>query len=449
MSTEDSRFRQTVEKYIQKHQLLHRSAPVLVALSGGADSVALLAVLVELGYDCRAAHCNFHLRGEESQRDMRHCSDICKNLGIDLTVRHFDVAAYIGGHGGSVEMACRELRYRWFGELLHSLGAQAVAVGHHSEDRAETFLLNLMRGTGIAGLTSMRPRSGDIVRPLLSLTRADIETYLAEKGLAFITDSSNASDAHRRNRLRNTIIPALDAAFPGAVSAIVRTIDNLEKTESVYRSAVAGIIAGHLSEGTVPVLDIAGLARHKDAETALYEFLSTKGFTATQAANILANPLASGTHFTSADGIYTAELDRGTLTVMPSCAVGVSEETYPVDLHSDITEPVHIEVTLHPAADFAPENAGAGVAYFDAAAKDCRWILRHPRTGDRMIPFGAKKSKLLSDIFSNAKLSAAEKRRQWVLECDGEIAWLPGLKNSALWSIRHGATEQYIRLYFK
>ncbi|MDE6854695.1 MAG: tRNA lysidine(34) synthetase TilS, partial [Muribaculaceae bacterium] len=186
-----------------EHGLLHRHAPVLVALSGGADSVALLAVLLRLGYDCRAAHCNFHLRGEESRRDMLHCRDICRKLDADLYVRDFDVAARRRDYPGeSVEMACRELRYAWFADLLDRDCAQAVAVGHHREDRAETFMLNLMRGAGIAGLTSMRPRSGNVVRPLLPFTRAEIEDYLAWRGLECFTDSRASSDVRRRRRRR-------------------------------------------------------------------------------------------------------------------------------------------------------------------------------------------------------------------------------------------------------
>ena len=153
-------FETRVADYIAAGGLLHKSAPVIVALSGGADSVALLAVLSRLGYDCRAAHCNFHLRGEESVRDMRHASYVSEKLGVDIYIRHSALPERMKETGESVEMACRSLRYAWFEELLDRDGAQATAVGHHREDRAETFMLNLLRGTGIAGLTSMRPRSG-------------------------------------------------------------------------------------------------------------------------------------------------------------------------------------------------------------------------------------------------------------------------------------------------
>ena len=216
-------FERRTADFITSRRLLRSDAPVIVALSGGADSVALLAVLLRLGYDCRAAHCNFHLRGEESMRDMNHCRAVAEKLDVDLYVRDFDVSARRSAFPGeSVEMACRELRYNWFSDLLDRECAQAVAVGHHREDRAETFMLNLMRGAGIAGLTSMRPQSGNVVRPLLPFTRREIEDYVAQHGLTFINDSSNASDAHRRNRLRNNIFPALEAAFPGALDAVLR-----------------------------------------------------------------------------------------------------------------------------------------------------------------------------------------------------------------------------------
>lgn len=438
---------QRVASYISRLELLRTGAPVVVALSGGADSVALLAILCALGYDCRAAHCNFHLRGEESMRDMRHAAAIAAVLDVDLYVRDFDTVAYASQQGLSVEVACRELRYAWFSELLDREGAQATAVGHHREDRAETFFLNLMRGTGIAGLTSMRPRQGSVVRPLLCLSRSEIEEYLAARGLTYVDDSSNASDAHRRNRLRNGIIPALETAFPGAMDSILRTVTNLETTERVYRDAIDSRLILYRADNTI---DLQALASDPWSEALLFETLYPMGFTPTQISDMLAAAGQSGKHFMSTDGHTVAELSRGTLHLTEAAAIerDIVEDAHRVSLRHDITEPVKITVGQYGVENFRPEPLGASVAYFDASALDgdAVWELRHPRRGDRMVPFGATKSKLLSDIFASAKFSAEQKRSQWVLTRNGEILWLPGLRNSALWSVGP-SSRRYIRLY--
>lgn len=448
MSGYCDKFERRVRAYIGEHRLLHAGAPVVVALSGGADSVALLAALHRSGYDCRAAHCNYHLRGDESQRDMRHAQAVCATLGVDLYIRDFDVEAYRLLHGGSVEMACRDLRYQWFADLLDRDGAQGVAVGHHSEDRVETFMLNLMRGTGIAGLTSMRPRNGHVVRPLLGMCRHEIERYVAECGLTFITDSSNASDAHRRNRLRNTVLPGMEDAFPGAADAILRTIANLEGVAAVYREAI-----GHKTERYRhgATIDLAAVAKEEAAHTVLYEMLSPLGFSAAQVADMLAAPMASGLRYIAQGGDVVAEQARGTIELTDAKRIDamLGAGVHAVDLRHDVVCPVRIDVSAMPVENFHAERLGPAVAYIDAAALDGAplWELRHPRRGDRLVPFGATKSKLLSDIFAAAKFTAAQKRSQWVLTRDGEIVWLPGLRNSALWCVGPD-TKRYIRLFF-
>lgn len=440
-------FETRVSAYIGRQGLFHGRSPVVVAFSGGSDSVALLAVLHRLGYDCRAAHCNFHLRGEESMRDMRHCMEVCRRLAIDLSIRDFDVEAYRDANPGvSVEMACRELRYAWFDELLDAMGAQAVAVGHHRADRVETFLLNLLRGTGIAGLTSMRPRSRNVVRPLLECDRADMREYISALGLEYVDDSTNAANDYRRNFLRNSILPQLDEVFTGASDAIMRTISNLEGVEAIYRDAIDAKIAKYRKGN---IVDLGELMQEQQAATVLFEMLKPLTFTASQISDIMASASASGASFYSTDGRVCAEISHGMLEISDSTSYGVDADEYPVNLQHDISEPVHIAVSFGAVEDFRPEGSPS-VAYFDASAVggDSRWALRHPRRGDRMVPFGGKKSKLLSDFFANAKFSASQKRRQWVLTCNGEIVWLPGLRCSSFAAIGSG-TKRFVRLEMK
>ena len=203
-----------VSTYIRQRGLLQKDKPVLVALSGGADSVSLLDVLLRAGYTCVAAHCNFHLRGEESNRDEAFVRDLCKQMNVELEVTDFDTIEYARTHEVSIEVAARELRYRWFDEMARKHGCQAVCVAHHQNDQAETILLNLKRGTGIRGLAGMRPVSANpivpesvpIVRPLLCTTRGYIEHYLKDKRhLNWVTDSTNSDTSITRNAIREQL----------------------------------------------------------------------------------------------------------------------------------------------------------------------------------------------------------------------------------------------------
>ncbi|MCM1065940.1 MAG: tRNA lysidine(34) synthetase TilS [Muribaculaceae bacterium] len=446
-STPDA-FELSTARFIDSKALLHRKAPMIVALSGGADSVALLAALVRLGYDCRAAHCNFHLRGEESMRDMRHCQELCERLDVDLYVRDFDVAARMSEHPSeSVEMACRELRYSWFADLLDREGAQALATGHHRNDRAETFILNLMRGAGIAGLTSLNARHGSVVRPLLWASRAEIEAYLAARGLPFITDSSNSSDVHRRNRIRNRVLPLLEECFPGATDAILRSVANLESARSIFNEAVEERRHRFFTGNTIALAELAGSCR--EAPTLLFEWLRPLGFTFSQICSMLDAADSSGASFSSTDGSVVAEISHGNMEIVDAARrAGDSRECHTVNLRHDITEPVHIAVSRMPVAAFRPERLGADVAYFDARALDgdAQWELRHWRRGDRMVPFGAHKSKLVSDIFAAAHLSPSQKRSAWLLTRNGEIVWIAGLRNSAHWTVGP-ETRDFVRLF--
>lgn len=407
--------------------------PVIVALSGGADSVALLAVLLSLGCDCRAAHCNFHLRGEESMRDMHHVEALCRELGVELYIRDFDVPAQMAETGESVEMACRTLRYRWFDELLDRERAAFIAVGHHREDRAETFILNLMRGSGLEGLTSMRAVEGNIVRPLLALSRYEIERYLSACGLTFVTDSTNAENAFRRNSLRNRVFPLLSEIFgDSAPDAVVKTVENLERSRAIYREAIR-IKACAYCDG-VGSIDLAAIVRTEtEAALVLFEILRDKHFNYSQAEQIIERADCSGLEFRSTDGCTIAEISHGFLLLTDAARVAQAQGSHIVNISRNIKEPVCIRVSDRPVADFAPPSGGGALeAFFDAdiALAPHLWELRRHRRGDRMVPFGAKRSKLVSDLFANAHYSPADKRHAWFLTCDGEIVWALGLKNS-------------------
>lgn len=417
-------------------------ARLVVALSGGADSVALLAALTALGYDCVAAHCNFHLRGDESTRDMHHAEDVSERLGVDLCVKDFDVAARRRATGESVEMACRELRYAWFADLVDRQGACAVAVGHHREDVLETFFINLLRGTGIGGLTGIRPQQGMVVRPLLDFSRADIETYLHRRGLVWVDDSTNAADDFLRNRLRHHLLPLLDELKQGGSDAVLRSMALLSENKAFYDRAVRARAANYTDADSGDT-DLKALALDPDGPLLLFEMLRSEGFTRRQTDDMLIAAERSGGSFYAGEAVRC--VDHGYLRaarVAESPAAGC----YDVSLLHDIHVPVKIEITLHDVADFKPEG-DPRVIYIDERALDGspRWQLRPWRRGDRLEPFGMCGSKLVSDIFAHARLTAAEKESTWLLWRDDKLMWVVGRRASRHFSINRD-TRRYLRL---
>ncbi|MCC8119327.1 MAG: tRNA lysidine(34) synthetase TilS [Bacteroidales bacterium] len=430
---------------IGRHGLLPDRKPVIVAVSGGADSVALLAGLHELGYDCVAAHCNYHLRGEESNRDMRAVQDLCAQLGVDLYVRDFDVEARQRATGESLEMACRALRYDWFADLLDRQRAQAIAVAHHREDNVETFFINLTRGSGITGLAAMRWRNQYVIRPMLDFSRQEIEKFLTERGIAYVIDSTNLESVYTRNRWRNQVIPAIEQMMPGAVEGILASLQYLAENRDFYEEQMALKRAAYQQGREI---DLAALmATEKHPRLVLYELLRGHGFNFSQIDDILASSGKSGLEF-EGEGVRL-ELDRGMLLIIDE-EVSFSASGMRVSLARDILSPVHILISEHPVAQFKPVR-DVNVAFFDISVigRGANFELRHWQRGDRMAPFGMHgATKLVSDIFAGAKMSAEEKRNAWLLTRNGEILWILGLRASELFSIGP-ETRRYLRLEYR
>ncbi len=428
-----------IQAFIAASGLLTSDTDVGVALSGGADSVALLAALVARGCNCTALHCNFHLRGEESDRDMHHAVNVCKALGVPVAVRHFDVEAQRRITGESVEMACRTLRYDWFREW-----GKPVAVAHHREDNIETFMLNLLRSSGIDGLTGMARLNGNIIRPMLDVTRPEIEDYLATKGLGYVVDSSNASNEFRRNRLRNVVLPLLEDNFPGAGNAIAASIEHLKPAALLVEDAVKmWIDSVEGSHDHVNIKRLIGLAGADRARFVIFQWLKADGINATQAADIVRAVSAgrSGQVFELPGG--SAVLDRGVLNIHRGEAVNIDAE-WTVTLDADINAPVKIEVSRCPIDRFKPGRNPA-VIYLDPASLPSTLTIRYPRPGDRFRPFGLKGTKLLSDLFNDLKIPAEQRRRTPLLTDGTNIIWVIGLRPSAHYPITAHTTE-YLQL---
>ena len=346
---------------------------LLVALSGGADSVYLLLSLLRSCGRAKieAVHCNFHLRGEESDRDEQFCRKLCERKGVKLHVAHFDTKKYAAERKVSIELAARELRYDYFEKLRKDVGADYIAVAHHKDDQVETVLHNLVRGTGVRGLCGMRAQNGNIIRPLLGVSRAEIETKLADWGEDYVTDSTNLEDEATRNKIRHHIVPLLKEINPKAVDNIVRMAQRMEETlaieENYYAEQMRKFDSGELEDVSF-------------SEGFLHYLLAPKGFNGTQIQNILrAMESPEAKMFESKD--FIVDVCRGKLYV--------SEKK---------------------TDDFEPYSTEEG------------HIIRRPKSGDRFRPKGMKGTKLVSDYINEKKLSPPQTRLVLVEEgSDGQI----------------------------
>lgn len=416
-----------VKDYIKKHNLLNSNDLYLVALSGGADSVALLLLLDEMGCQLHAVHCNFHLRGEESDRDECFCEQLCQQKNIPFHRIHFDTMTYAETHQVSVEMAARELRYRYFEQLRKDVGAAGVCVAHHRDDTVETVILNLVRGTGLRGLTGIQPKNGNILRPLLGVSRAEIEEYLRKKGQEYVTDHTNLETDVLRNKVRLQVIPLLRQLNPAVSENIQRTAENLSDAQAVLNAVI--LPYQHVKE-----LDLNQLTDTASREYITFEWLKSYGFNGTQVRQILT--AETGRVFSSPQG-YDVLVDRGHLLVEPSLKpmknLRIPEEgTYVLDDQTRISvkrEPVWI-------------SRDAAVATVDASRVRFPLTVRRVEEGDWMIPYGMEGRKLLSDLMTDRKMTVFEKRRQLVVvDGEGNVVWLVGIRTDNRCRVSSDTTE--------
>lgn len=409
-----------VSQYIADERLLGREGLHLVAVSGGADSVALLTMLKRLGYRVEAVHCNFHLRGAESDRDEQFVVTLCKQQSIPLHISHFDTATYADVHQVSIEMAARQLRYRYFEQLRQDIGADEVCVAHHRDDAVETLLMNLVRGTGIHGLTGIRPRNGHVVRPLLCVSRADILHYLDSLGLQYVVDSTNLVPDVVRNKIRLEVLPLLQQINPAASENIALTARRIAEAERLFNATVQSVIAQLYNDGA---MSISELLSQPSPEYILFELLSPRGFTPAQIQQIAATlrQPRSGSLFQSATHELT--IHRGRL-IVEQRRPPLPELKIPETGLYRYTADTQVAVKLTDDVTISREPQ---CATLDAAKVAFPLTVRPVQTADRFSPFGMKGSRLVSDYLTDRKLNIFEKRRQLAFtDARGAIIWLVG-----------------------
>ena len=435
-------FLSAVRQFIATNDLLDRSRLHLVALSGGADSTALLLVMKELGYQVEAMHCNFRLRGEESNRDEAFCRQLCEQKAIPFHVTHFDTREYAALHHISIEMAARRLRYSWFAQLRRDLHADSILVAHHQEDQTETVLINLLRGTGLHGLRGILPRNGHVVRPLLDVSRQQIEDYLAGCHQDFVTDSTNLVDDVVRNKLRLDVIPLLKTINPAVISNINTTArhlteasrivdDSLEKFLKNRKEIVCYLpnpdVSVRPDEEPLPTsaeINIEALRKYSSPEYALYYILQKYDFTGVQAEQIhdaLLHPV-TGKLWTSAT--HQLIIDRENILIQRIVSRSDREfripETGKYRYDSD-----HVFRLSQVAAEGFVINRSREVASLDAEKVKFPLTVRPVQQGDRFAPLGMKGTKLVSDYLTDRKKNLFKKQRQLVVvDGAGNIVWM-------------------------
>ena len=430
------------QEYILKEKLFSAKDRLVLAVSGGLDSVVLLDLCSRAGYDLVVAHANFGLRGAESRRDEEFVRRLAAGYGREVLVGHFDTAGVVEDRRISVQVAARELRYNWFRELVEASRAGGTGAGpaggggslryivtaHHRDDNIETLLMNFFKGTGIAGLRGILPGNGEVVRPLLFASREAIGAYASERGLSWVEDSSNASDKYTRNYFRHQIIPLIAQAYPGVLDNLADNLDRFREIEAIYRQAVEGkkkkLLEFRGNEVHIPVLK---LLESEAVGTLLYEILLPYGFSPQQAE-------ACRELLYSASGRYVASSshrmlrNRNWLIISPletraATNVLVEEGDTKVAFAGGVLLWQRVAVEKLGGLDQGPR-----VALLDASAVRFPLLLRPWKPGDYFYPLGMRKKKKLARFFIDNKLSVAQKEKVWVVEMDKKIVWVVGMR---------------------
>ena len=404
----------------------------LVAISGGADSVCLLLKMIEEGRSVEAVHCNFHLRGDESDRDEAFVVSLCQRLGVPLHRVHFDTKEYAALHKVSIELAARELRYRYFEQLRQDIGAEAIMVAHHRDDNVETVLMNMVRGTGIRGMAGIRPVNGHILRPLLDMSRADIVAYLARKGETYVTDSTNLEDDATRNKFRHHVIPLLQSLNPKASENIHSTSRHIAEAEKILSWAISR--ARHDVFLSPSLIDIDNLLSFVSPSYLLNEICRDYGFTPSQCDDMLAAASAShvGATFLSSTHIAAIATVGGSLCIqLAPKSAQPKEYRLPEPGIYRLADGLSLTLEKTDISDDFRISKSPEVATLDINKVKFPLTLRPIRQGDRFTPFGMKGTKLVSDYLTDIKCSVIDRQRQMVVEdATGMIIWLVGRRTN-------------------
>ncbi|WP_230981436.1 tRNA lysidine(34) synthetase TilS [Echinicola salinicaeni] len=433
-------------QHIRGKNLLDTSKRYLLAISGGIDSVCLAVLLKKAQINYTMLHCNFGLRGNESNGDEHFVQELAKSLKVPLYVKYFDTKAYAASQGVSTQMAARELRYHWFEEIRREEGFTGIIVGHHADDQLETILLNLQRGTGIEGVYGMSDIRDHIIRPLLPFGRKDLEEYAAKKGIAWREDSSNKESDYKRNFLRNEVLPLMKSQDPLVEDKLHQSFDRLKDTgRAFFYLYDAWLNKNVKEENQVLFMKKSVLDNVPGKKSLLYYWLRNYGFNSDQVADMLVVIEAGevGRRFTGKS--YMVNIDREYIYLgdleSRNNDLSIEKNDLVINLGKKFYDILVLEEGY--SLDKNPKNA-----MLDRGKLDFPLQIRNWKEGDRFRPLGMKKFKKISDFLIDLKVPVIAKRETNVLcDANGEIVWVMGYRVDDRYKVSPATKEvMYLKL---
>ena len=427
------------KKHIAAHFPALADQKILVACSGGLDSIVLLHLLQKIGLTLGVAHCNFKLRGAHSDADLSFVETIAGNLGVPVFTTVFDTKTYAKTQGVSTQVAARELRYEWFYSTARANGYDRIATGHHADDDLETFFINLSRVTGLRGLTGICSNTGQLIRPLLPFSRAQIMQFAKKEGLFWREDSSNSTRDYLRNKLRLDVIPAFKGVNKTVLQNFKQTQQHLKESQALledYITLVTKLVVSHTDAGYE--IDSKQLQALPNTNTLLFELLYPYGFTDFKA---IASILESEVGKKVLSKQYVLHKDRNHLVLTTREQV-VDSRVYYIDAkQQSCTIPIKLNFTkVAQVGEHEPHSL-----YVDAAKLTYPLKVRAWRLDDVFHPFGMKGKKKLTKFFKDEKLSLLSKNSVWVLESGDEIVWVIGLRPDDRYKVT-SATKEVLKI---
>lgn len=407
----------------------------LLAVSGGADSNVMAFLFKQAGLECAAAHCNFHLRGEDSNRDMHLVQQLATNWQMPLFVQEFDTLTLVQQSDLSMEMMARKLRYDWFAEIGRDY--DYIVTAHHANDSAETMLLNLTRGTGLKGMTSIPETNGKIIRPMLGFTADEIRQFAQQHGIPFAIDYTNNDKHIKRNRVRANIIPQLQLINPNLIETMSRNRKLFQQQYAFYHRNMENVLQSlcHWDDAKC-IVDVTLLAQHPDRHLILSELLQNYGFAPTIAEELLQNPQTGTQHHSSS---HTLLVNRNNFIIQP--IVLHQQQTVVIHNLDELKQRFQVELkTLEKKPVFSKDNRSL---YIAKERLIFPVTIRHWQHGDFFHPLGSHGKQKLSDFFNNQKIDNFTKQ-QIQLFCIGEdIAWIIGYRSDERYKLHNDSIYYY------